>query len=61
MNECLSFSCLPGLAGLSGRALGLQHTLLLPGAGQRGGGGRGSDVTRAAHRLATGGCKQENP
>lgn len=53
--------CLPGLDRRTGGALSLQHTLLLPGAGQRGGGGGGSDVTRGANRLTTGGCKQQNP
>lgn len=49
-------SCgLSGLAGCSESTLGLQHALLLPGAGQRGGGG-GGDATRGAESLATGGC-----
>lgn len=47
---------LSGLAGCSGSTLGLQHALLLPGAGQRGGRGGGGDATGGAEGLATGGC-----
>ena len=47
---------LAGMGGRAGGALSLQHTLLLAGAGQRGGRrGRGSDVTAAAERLTAGG------
>ena len=49
-------NCLPGVAGRTGGALSVQHTLLLTRAGQRGGGGRGIGVTRGANGFTTGGC-----
>ena len=51
-----------GVAWRTGGAYGLQHTLLLPRAGQRGRGRRGSDVAWGANRVTTGVCKQKkNP
>lgn len=52
---------LSGMAGRSGGALSLQHTLLLPWAGQRGGGGWWGgrrDVAWRTDWLSAGGRKQ---
>lgn len=50
--------CVPGVDGGPGSPLSLQHTLLLPGARQRGGGGAGERAfTRAAQSFTTGGLQ----
>lgn len=50
--------CVPGVDGGPGSPLSLQHTLLLPGAGQRGGGGaRERTFTGTAQSFTTGGLQ----
>lgn len=53
--------CVPGVDGGPGSPLSLQHTLLLPGAGQRGGGGgRECSFTCTTKSFTTGSCSLRN-